>query len=316
VARIDGQGLRDHIDDVNATRIASLADIKKRRAEQEVDWSNLEQNLRLAKSNLDKWKLEEQAAEIRTVIDRELLRLGVEESQSAYEEQKKDLPLEKAVYGAELKILKITSERHKRHMDRHLYDLRRYTVVASMDGMVVRQQIFRNGEFGMVEVGDALWPGRLFVKIMDTDNMQVEATMNQAESNLFKIGMKARIGLDAFPGVQLRGKIYSIGALAKSNRQSQWVRTIPVRIKIEGSDPRLIPDLSAHADISIDGVEDVTRVPLGAVTTEAGQAYVYVKAGQRFEKRPVVLGMKNFLYAQVVSGLKPGEEVALDRPVS
>ena len=52
---------------------------------------------------------------------------------------------------------------------------------------------------GIAEVGDRLFPGLLFVKVMDTDNMQIEAQINQAESHQFKIGMKAKVGLDDGP---------------------------------------------------------------------------------------------------------------------
>jgi len=264
VARIDDQSLRDHIDDVNAMVIAAEADVKKRRAEQEAEWSSLEQSLRLA----------------------------------------------------ELRILEITQERHTRHRDRHIYDLRHYTIKSPMDGMVVRQQIFRSGQMQIVEQGDQIRPGMLFLKVMDTDHMQVEANISQADSSQFRIGQQARVGLDAFPGLEFKGRVRSIGALAKSSRRSQYVRRIPINITIEGSDPRLIPDLSAYADIILDRVDNAKHIPLGAVHEDAGQAYVYVKQGEKFTKRPVELGFRNHTDVAVVSGLEVGEEVALDLPVS
>jgi HlyD family secretion protein/macrolide-specific efflux system membrane fusion protein len=167
----------------------------------------------------------------------------------------------------------------------------------------------------MVEVGDQLRPGMEFLKVMDTDNMQVETLVNQAENDI-KIGMKARIGLDAFPELQFEGEVYSIGALATSSTQSAYVRQIPVRVKIEGAHPRLLPDLSAYADVIVKREEDVTQVPLGAVIEEEGQAYVHVKRGDRFEKRPVQLGLRSFTAVAIESGLEPGEEVALEVPES
>lgn len=316
VALIDGQGLKDHIDDVQSTVNTSVADIKKRKAEQEVDWNNLEQNLRVSESNWEKWKLEAQAAEVRTVIDRELLKLGVEEAKSAYEREQRDLDYKEDVHEAELEILELTTERHKRHLGRHASDLERYTVEAPMDGMAVRQSIFRSGEFDMVEVGDRLWPGLLFMKVMDTGNMQVEAKVNQADSHLFRVGMEARIGLDAFEDLTFPGHVYSIGALAKSSNESEYVREIPLQVKIEGSHSKLLPDLSAYADVVIEKREDVRQVPLEAVMPEEGQDYVFVKKGSGFEKRPVELGDRNFTHAAVVSGLDAGEIVALEAPAS
>ena len=108
-----------------------------------------------------------------------------------------DLTARKQGQQAEIKILELTTQRHRRHVARHLYDLKRYTVIAPMDGMVVRQQIWRGAEMAMVEQGDRLRSRMLFLKIMDTDHMEVEASINQAESSLFRIGQEARIGLDA-----------------------------------------------------------------------------------------------------------------------
>ncbi len=316
VARIDDRALKDHIDDVQATVRTSIADVKKRRAEQEVDWSNLEQNIRIAKANWEKWKLEAATAEVRTLIDKELLTLGVEESHANYMALRKDLPAKKKSQAAEIRILELTTDRHKRHVARHVHDLHRYTVIAPMDGMVVRQKIWRGGEMAMVEQGDQVRSGMLFLKVMDTDHMQVEASVNQAESSLFRIGQEARIGLDAFPGVQFKGKIYSIGALAKGGRQNHYVRKIPVRIHIQGSDPRLIPDLSAYADVVVERVENVNQVPLSAVHQAGGESFVYVKHGDGFEKRAVKLGLRSYTRAAVLSGLKTGEVVALDVPLS
>jgi hypothetical protein len=167
----------------------------------------------------------------------------------------------------------------------------------------------------LVQQGDQLFPGRLFLKVMDTSKMQVEAEINQAESHWIRIGQKARIGLDAFPGASYQGRVASIGALAKvAGFQADYVRKIPVRIEIDGADERLIPDLSAYADVLIDRVDEAVRVPREAVFEEAGASYVYVKKGSRFEKRPVELGFRTYTEVAVVSGVNAGEEVALRRP--
>ncbi len=315
VARIDGQALKDHIDDVHSTVLSALADIKKRQAEQAIEWENLQQDVRLAKADLDGWTLEAGAAEIRTVIDREIIRLAVEEAEAAYKQKLDDLKAKKVAHAAEVRILELTAERHKRHRDRHAYDLERYTVLAPMDGMAVRQAIWRGGEMSLVQQGDQLFPGRLFMKIMDTSRMQVEAEINQAESHLIRIGQKARIGLDAFPEASYEGRVTSIGALARvTGFQGNYVRKIPVRIEIDRPDERLIPDLSAYADIIIDKAEPGVRIPRAAVFEEAGASYVFVKRGEKFEKRPVELGFRNHVEVAVLRGVNAGDEVALRRP--
>ncbi|MEO8131420.1 MAG: HlyD family efflux transporter periplasmic adaptor subunit, partial [Bryobacteraceae bacterium] len=216
-------------------------------------------------------------------------------------------------HKAEIKILEYTRERHTRHRNRHVVDLSKFTVKAPMNGLAVMSATFRGGEMGQFQQGDRVSPGQQFMKIVNPHTMQVEATVNQSESSEFRIGQHAKIHFDAFPGLELTGKVYSIGALAVGGwRQNFYVRNVPIRLMIEGDDPRVIPDLSASADILLASAENKTLVPLSAVQNENGKTAVYVKNGVGFERREVELGLKNDSQAVVQSGLSPGDEVRLN----
>ena len=143
----------------------------------------------------------------------------------------------------------------------------------------------------------------------------MEALINQSESDMFRIGQRCKILFDAFPGMTFPGKIYSLGAMAVGGmRQNNYIRSVPVRISIEGVDPRLIPDLSASADVVIAEEANVKQLPLAAVFRDNGKEVVFVKKGSNFERREVNLGLRNSTHAAVVSGVENGEEIALERP--
>lgn len=315
VARIDGQSLKDHVDDVNDDVQKADSDIRKRKAEQAIDFENLMQTVRVAKATLDKATLERKGGETRTVIDQELLKLSEEEAEAQYRERLKDIDQKKIVHASELKILEFTRDRHTRHRDRHAADVEKFTIRATMDGLAVSQPIFRSGEWATIQQGDQVYPGQLFMKIVTPEKMQVEATINQTESEHFRVGQQARVGIDAFPGLTLPGKIYSISAIAAGGfRQNNYIRTIPVRIEIDGSDPRLIPDLSGSVDVILGNLANVTKIPRAALQGGDGSNFVYVKKGQGWERRPVTLGASNATHIAVESGVNAGEEVALERP--
>jgi len=313
VAQIDAQSIQDHIDDLNDTIEAAQADVNKRKAEQAIEWENLQQTLRVAKSEYDKAKLDAHGGEVKTDIERQLLQLSLEEAEAAYKQQQADLKFKKASHEADLKILQLTAERHVRHRGRHLVDLKRFTMTAPMSGLVVMSPMFRSGEMSQFQLGDRVFPGQGFMKIVDTKSMQVEAAMNQSESSELRLGQQARISLDAFPGMMLKGHVYSLGALAVGGwRQNYFIRTIPVRLAIDDYDPKLIPDLSAAADVVIDRTDNKPIVPLAAIHTEKGSKFAYVKKGETFEKRAVELGLSNDTHAVVASGLQSGDEVRLN----
>lgn len=313
VASIDAQGIQDHVDDIKDTILQAANDVRVRQAEQQVESDSLQQSLRVAKSNLDKAVLTAKASEVRTEIDRELYKLSVDEAEARYNQAQREVAFRKQAHDAELKILNFTLERHRRHIGRHAHDLERFVIRAPMDGLVVISTLFRGGEMVQIQLGDQLAPGQSFMKIVDPRSMQVEGNINQAESSQLRVGQTVEVGLDAFSGLQLKGKVYSIGALAVGGwRQQYFVRNVPVRIALEQFDPRVIPDLSAFGDVQLERAENVTQVPLGAVHEDGGKNFLFVRSGDAFDRRPVTLGIHSNTQVAITSGVNAGEEVKLN----
>jgi multidrug efflux pump subunit AcrA (membrane-fusion protein) len=151
------------------------------------------------------------------------------------------------------------------------------------------------------------------MKIVDPHSMQVEGNINQAESSELRIGQSVSVGLDAFPGTELKGKVYSIGALAVGGwRQQYFVRNVPVRIAIEQFDARVIPDLSAFGDVQMERIGNVVQVPLGAIHEDGGKSFLFVRAGDGFDRRAVTLGPRNNTSVAITSGVNTGDEVRVN----
>lgn len=314
VAEFDSQSMKDHLDDTIAGLRDKENDLKKRKVEQELDMENLQQSLRQAKAALDKAKLDERTTEIRTDIDREMLKLAVEEADAAYKELLTDVPQKLASQKADMRMLEIGKKMEDMHVERHEEDLKRVVMLAPMDGMVVLQTINRpGGEQVSIAVGDRVGPGQPVAKVIDPATMQVEGAINQSESSVFRIGQEAAIGLDAFPGRQYKGKVYSIGALAVAGGRSQYyIRSVPVRVQITNVDNKLIPDLSASADVLLMKEPDVLVAPASAVERDGDKDVIYVKTAGGFEKRVVKLGINNGTQVAVLEGLKDGEVIRVN----
>lgn len=313
IGQIDGTSLKDHIDDLDSQIVQATADVKKRKAEQAIDWENMQQTLRQAKSDWDKAKLDEGASEIRMPIDAEVLKLATEEAEARYKELQGDLKTKQESYRAELRILDITRERHLRHRNRHKHDHEKFTIRAPMDGLAVMNTIWRTGEYVQIGEGDQLSPGQSFMKVVNPGTMQVEATVSQVTVDDLRIGQRAEVYFDAFPGMRFHAKVYSLGAMATGGwRQNYYLRTLPIRLQIEGADPRVIPDLSTSADIILERKENATLVPLEAIQNQNGKSMVYVWRDGHWTPREVKLGISSNTHASAVEGLRAGEEVALD----
>jgi HlyD family secretion protein len=315
IAEIDAQPVKDHLDDVHALVVQAEADIKQRKAEQAIEMENLRQLVRAAKADLDKALLDNKAAEIRMPIDKELLKLSIEEAEATYKQLQAEVATMTEKQRAEIRILEFTRDRHSRHRDRHRRDITKFTVHAEIGGLLVMESIWRAGDYGQIQEGDQLSPGQPFAKIVDTNKMQVETQINQAESELVHIGQPVRVNFDAFPGLHLSGTVRSVGAMGVAGwRENYYLRTIPVRISIENNDSRVIPDLSASGDVMLERKETALLAPREGVSAEAGRHFVYVKRGDGFATREVELGERNNTQVEILAGLHAGDEIALERP--
>lgn len=315
LAQIDAKSAEDHAEDTKAQVENAESDIRKRKAEQAIDMENLNQSILIAKADFEKAVLDAKPAETRTAIDQELLKLSVDESAARYKDAQSQVQFKLAAQKAEMRILEITKMRQAQHLERDTAVIDKATLKSPMDGLAVVQATYRSGDWSPIQQGDQVTPGQLLMKVVNPENMQVEGFLNQTESDIVRIGMEARLTFDAFGGMRFPGKLYSIGAMAAGGmRSGNFIRNIPMKVTIKGSDPKLIPDLSAAVDLVIDRQDNVKKIPLAAVYKDGQNDVVFVKRNGRFEKQAVRLGMANNTQAAVTAGLDGGEEIALSRP--
>lgn len=316
VAELNGEDLRTSIDDLKAGLEQAQIDVAQQRAQQALDWDSLQQTVRSGEAAAEQAKLDFGAAEVKTASDQEILRLDMEEAEARYRQQLKSLDFEKTSLEASARAAEIELQRQRLVYERSLGDLKALTFYAPMDGMVILQNVERSGgTTALYAAGDQVYPGRTFMRIVDTSSMQVEALASQAETAELRVGQQAEVSLDALPGGKFSAKIYSLGAIARPRMlESYYVRTVPVSLQIQGRDPRLLPSMSASADVTLGREENRLLVPLEALQEESGHCFVYVKTSQGFEKRSVEAGLRGATQAAILSGLKEGDLVALSRP--
>jgi hypothetical protein len=79
------------------------------------------------------------------------------------------------------------------------------------------------------------------------------------------IGDQATVTPDAFPEIHLPARIYAIGSLARSSAwRANFVSQIPVSLRIERADPRVIPSLSVSAEIDLGSADPAQSAGLEA----------------------------------------------------
>ena len=315
IARIDDQAIRDHADDVQALILQAEDTIKRRKADQTIELENWKQSILAAKGVWDKAKLDYSARAIRTDIDREVLKLDMDEAEASYNNLVTGLAITQKKFVSQLVLLQSQKERQVRHHNRHVRDAENFTIHAPISGRLVLNTIYRGGDFAQVQEGDQLSPGQPFAKVVDIRTMQLESSVNQSESQTVRIGQMAKVHLDAFPQLEFNGKVISIGALGVSSGSSAyWVRKVPLQILIEGSDSQLIPDLSASADLQLRTPQPGVLVPLEALGNSPNGTTVEMREGTGWKAVGVNVASHTNTMAVVTSGLHPGDEIAASHP--
>ena len=177
-------------------------------------------------------------------------------------------------------------------------------------------EVTLNGELRQIREGDTVGAGQTFMTIVDPRSMVLNAMVNQVDAERMRLGMKATVRLDAYPEVSLPATLIGIGAMAKiSTFRASFVGEIPVRLKIEKTDPRVIPDLTGSAEIVLN-VETTTLVaPRSAIFDDNGTPVVFVQKGETWEKKKVDLGLTSFTHAAIKSGVEKGDVIAAQRPL-
>jgi multidrug efflux pump subunit AcrA (membrane-fusion protein) len=190
-------------------------------------------------------------------------------------------------------------------------------VRAPVDGLVVISEIFRGSEFGAIQSGDQVRPGQPYAQLADPGSLMIEAIVNQVDVERLRIGAAAHLRFDAYADLELPARVDAVSPLAKARRwRGNYVSEVPVFLKLERSDPRLIPNLTVSADVVLASEQSEEIVPREAVFSEpdSEQPVAYVRTESGWEKRELQLGLASEITVAVRSGLSRGELVALDEP--
>ncbi len=136
-------------------------------------------------------------------------------------------------------------------------DLARTAIRAPVDGVVTRKNI----EPGQT-VAASLQAPELFVIAKDLRDMQVEASIDEADVGRIREGQAATFTVDAFPGRTYRAQVRQV---RKAALNVQNVITYVVVITARNEDLQLLPGMTANVRITTDQREHVLKVANAAL---------------------------------------------------
>jgi HlyD family secretion protein len=204
-------------------------------------------------------------------------------------------------------------------------------VVAPMDGVVLTKNI---------EIGESITSGvssfnagTVLFTVADVSKMIVKAGVNEVDIGKIKVGMPVKVTLDAYPKVAFKGRIDRI---APAVRLDDKVRVFDVEVRLDAQGRELRSGMTSNIEVLGERKDKVLTVPVEAVFQRDEGEIVYVRKHidpkaaegkksevkkddkdawkQFFDKRVVVTGLADNSHIEILSGLKAGDELALEDP--
>jgi HlyD family secretion protein len=156
--------------------------------------------------------------------------------------------------------------------------------------------------------GAYLQPGDLVATIGRLDQVRVRVYVDEPELGRVSLGVPVIIRWEAKPDKQWRGKVDRLPTqiVGLGSRQVGEVLCL-----IDNPDRELLPGVNINAEIISQVVENAVSVPKQALHYESRGKGVYKLTGDHVVWQPVTLGASDVNNAQVMTGLAPGDEVAL-----
>jgi multidrug efflux pump subunit AcrA (membrane-fusion protein) len=234
-------------------RLADFRDLEEQIKKKSADNAGAESKdvteLKQAENAVQTAELEMKKNEVISRIDAEKNAQTLEEAKANLTQLRETLSLKRVARQADLRSLEIQRDRAKLSMEYARRNREKLAIHAPINGLVVVQPIWMNAGMREVQEGDEVRPGNTFMQVVNPQGMQVRARINQTDIGSLQIGQAVKVRLDAYPDLALPGKLLRLTAVGTTSMMNNKIRVFTGVFTIDGTDPRLLPDLSAAVDV-------------------------------------------------------------------
>ncbi|MFA6147839.1 MAG: efflux RND transporter periplasmic adaptor subunit [bacterium] len=174
---------------------------------------------------------------------------------------------------------------------------RTVTMKAPVSGYVTGKEIFE---------GTRVMPGMDLLTVTDLSRVWIDADLYEYEAQSVRVGQTAVLDTVADTGTKMKGRVSFIYPTF-----SPETRTLKVRFEFPNPGLRLKPQMYVNVSLDLQGATGVV-VPDSALIETGVRTIAFVEPGNgTFEPREVKVGVRGNGKAQILSGVKEGEMVAV-----
>ena len=290
----------------------SRAEMERMLAQQQSDLEELRANYEVTRISQEISKINFESAVYESDIRRKEIQLNLEKANIALEQAKEQIENRIKIQKEEVKQRNLAIQQDVVRLDDAHEALNKLFVTTQSPGIAIISRNWSNGN--KFQIGDQCWSGFPLIQLPDLSSLKATVKINEVDIAKISKGLKVEIKPDAFSDSIFSGQVSSIANLAVNKDNTSKIKVFPVEILINETNPNLLPGLTVSCRILIDKLDDVLFVPLEGIYQEGDKYYVHKKTGGGFEKTEVETGAVNSDFIVIVSGLEPGDEIALVDP--
>lgn len=134
----------------------------------------------------------------------------------------------------------------------------------------------------------------------------IKVNLTQIDTPKVKIGNKATLTFDAFPGKTFTGKVVSIDTIGAV---SSGVTTYPAVIKLDTEVPDIFSNMTTQTNIITQIKDNALLIPVNAIKTENGRSLVQRLINGKIEETEVETGLSSNTQIEIISGLSEEDTV-------
>lgn len=196
-----------------------------------------------------------------------------------------------------IKVAQARIEQAKASMERTLLRAPFAGIVAEINGEI--------GEF--VTPSPVGIPTPPAVDVVDTSCIYVTAPIDEVDAPRIREGMPARVSLDAFRDRTFPARVRRVAPYVLDVEKQ--ARTVEIEAELQDiQTATLLPGYSADIEVILQEQPDALRIPTRALI-DGKRVFVYDAAEERVHAREVQIGLRNWEYVEITSGLEEGDRV-------
>ena len=156
-------------------------------------------------------------------------------------------------------------------------------------------------------IGQSISPDQPLLRIAEISEVIVrgQAFEDVAQDGM-SVGQKVLVTTSAFPGETFEGSVQRVEAALKPGS-----RVREIIASIANPEGKLLANMQAILSVEVGNAATALVVPQRAILGDMGNYFVYVREGDHFYRRDILMGQKFGPLREIIEGVLPDEEVVV-----